>query len=336
MSRCTKDLTLLEDCHLTDPWQTTFTATVSQDSISGTYRGQWYVWDDIVDGHRVNCRRDSSQDPDNSFELTRAKCDPELIRKYQQEEEQAALLFEEVRLRLEALHDRNAEYVKEQKHHMIVLGSAKAGILGALKKFGGKVGHVLIGAAETIAPVYTVYWLTSDVQPEMQEEILMLNEAETLIGDASAKAKQALEDFKRDLAQQPECRDEFEKAKAEEAFHDQVKAKMDEWELPGGYLYLDPSDPTGVPLDAAAAFKRAASLLKGKPPRVTSSSSAPQKKRMVKVSRKNAKAAVVQLTKGMAGLKRLGPWFKKRTTADAAVGAQLQQIVQHLQEQAVG
>jgi hypothetical protein len=343
MMRCTIDQTLLADCNITDPWQTTFTATVSTDSISGTRRTEWYTWDDMVDGHRVNCRRDPSGDSDESFELTRAKCDPELIRKYQLEEEQAALLFEEVRAKLEALHEQNREFLKEQGKEMAIVGGAKGSVVLVLKKAGGKTVNVLIHKAEPFALVYTYYWLAHTVQPEVQDEVLMLNEVDDLLAAAAAKAKQALEDFERDLAQQPECQDEFEKAKAEEAFHDQVKAKMDEWELPGGYLYLDPGDPSGVPMDAGAAFKRAASLLSnGKlPQRQLASAALPNKKKpkpsaYYSVRVKNAKAAVAQMDRGLTGLRKLGKWFKARGAADGGASDQLQPIIQHLHEQAVG
>jgi hypothetical protein len=275
--------------------------------------------------------------------MTRAKCDPELIRKYQMEEEQAALMFEEVQARLESLHERNREFLKDQGKEMVIIGGVKGGVLVAIKKTTGEAVNAFIHKAEPLALIFTSYWLAHSVQPELQDEIQMLNEADSLLGAAGSKAKQALEDFKRDLAQQPECQDEFEKAKAEDAFHDQVKAKMDEWELPGGYLYLDPNDPSGVPMTAGAAFKRAASLLSnGKVHRTLQSGrpSSVEKKKprrgYYSVSKKNARAAVAQIDHGLVGLRRLGKWFKARSAADDAVSAQLQPIVQHLQEQAVG
>ena len=112
---------------------------------------------------------------------------------------------------------------------------------------------------------------------------------------------------------------------------------MDEWELPGGYLYRDPADPTGVPMDAAAAFKRAAALLTPGKVRHTASVGAPdKKKRFIRVSIKNAKRAVVQIDHGIPKVKRLGRWFKKRTTVTAAFASQVHAIAQHLQQQAGG
>jgi hypothetical protein len=346
MLRCTSDLTLLEDCHLTDPWQTTFSATVSQDSISGTYRSQYYTWDNIVNGHRVNCRRDPSGDSDSSFELTRARCDPNLFNRYKDESAQASALFDAVDGKVSEAKYRLQGFLIEQAAESAEIGTVKGGLVVALKRYGGKAGKIVVKAAEVAALVYTAYWLAHDVQPEIQEEILMLQEAQDQLGIAEKRADMALADLKKFIAEHEECKDDpavQATVSAEDQFNDQVQAKLDAWELPGGYLYRDPSDPSGVPMDASAAFKRAASLLSGGKQRLLQTyarTAEPAKKqpkgKTYRVSKPNVKAAIKRIDRGLSDLRRLRAWALKRVAADDAVDGQLQVIVQHLANVEVG
>lgn len=344
MLRCTKDLTLLQDCSLTDPYQTTFSATVSQNSISGTYRSQYYTWDSISNGHRVNCHRDASGDSDVSFDLTRVKCDPNLFEKYKTASAQADAYFDAAGGKVDEAQSRYFAFLTKSGLETAEIGTIKGGLLLGVKQAGKKIGgkaasgaKVIVEVAEGVGLVYTAYWLAHDVQPEIQDELLMLQESDGLLKQANQKAAIALDDLAKLLANAEACQPEQEQVKSEQDFQDQVKAKLDEWELPGGYLYLDPSDPSQIPMDAGAAFKRAAALLSPGKERFAAGALAPdKKKRTILVPIKKVKAAIVQIDKGLAKMKKLRNWMKARHTKDAALGKEVQAILQHMLSNEIG
>lgn len=77
MMRCThrKDM---RDEGIADHWTTKCKMTsVTDNSISGTYRTEWYKFD-VKDGKEVNFTREPSGDSDDQFSLTRTNCKEEL------------------------------------------------------------------------------------------------------------------------------------------------------------------------------------------------------------------------------------------------------------------
>jgi hypothetical protein len=344
MLHCTKDLTLLQDCNLDDPWQTDFSADVSQNSISGTYRSQCYAWDDVQNGHRVNCHRDSSGDSDVSFDLTRVKCDPALFEKYKTASAQADAYFDAAGGKVSEAQSRYFAFLQKSIAESTEIGIVKGSLLYGIKKAGTKIGgkaatgaKVVVEVAEGVALIYTAYWLAHDVQPEIQDELLMLKESDGLLKQANQKAALALDDLAKLLANAEACEPEKDQVKSEQDFQDQVKAKVDEWELPGGYLYLDPSDPSRIPMDAGAAFKRAAKLLSAGGHRLMAGALAPEKKkRTILVPVKKVKAAIVQIDKGLAKMKTLNKWMKSRHSKDTALGTEIQGLLQHTRSNEIG
>lgn len=344
MLRCTKDLTLLQDCSLDDPWQTTFSADVSQNSISGTYRSQYYTWDDVQNGHRVNCHRDTSGDSDVSFDLTRVKCDPALFEKYKTASAQADAYFDAASGKVDEAQSRYFAFLQKSIAETAEIGTIKGGLLLGVKQAGKKLGgkaatgaKVIVQVAEAAGLIYTAYWLAHDVQPEIQDELLMLQDSDGLLKQANQKAAIALDDLAKLLANAEACEPEKAQVKSEQDFQDQVKAKVDEWELPGGYLYHDPNDPSQIPMNAAAAFKRAAVLLSPGKERFEAGALAPEKKkRTILVPVKKVKAAIVQIDKGLAKMKTLRKWMKTRHSKDAALGKEVQAILQHMLSNEIG
>ncbi|HXW36622.1 MAG TPA: hypothetical protein VEJ36_01785 [Nitrososphaerales archaeon] len=72
MQRCTPANTpLVENCSLNQIWGTTFNATVSENSITGEYEGQYWVWNTTSNGSIIpsTCREDYTFSED--FSLTR-------------------------------------------------------------------------------------------------------------------------------------------------------------------------------------------------------------------------------------------------------------------------
>ena len=78
MWRCTRDPDLVRKCGLDSVYQTSFTATVSRNSISGKWHYEWYEHKDT----EANCKwvRDSSRDGDSPFSLTTAQPSPTPVR----------------------------------------------------------------------------------------------------------------------------------------------------------------------------------------------------------------------------------------------------------------
>jgi hypothetical protein len=74
MQGCTQIQALHDDCHLTDPYDVEFTATVDASHIKGTYRPDYITYDE-QNGHYANCRISPGAGSVTSFTLTRV-CDP--------------------------------------------------------------------------------------------------------------------------------------------------------------------------------------------------------------------------------------------------------------------
>lgn len=72
MWRCTRDVELVETCGLSSVYETSFIATISGSTISGTYRSEWYAYE-YDENNPDGCHwvRDPSGDEDLPFTLTR-------------------------------------------------------------------------------------------------------------------------------------------------------------------------------------------------------------------------------------------------------------------------
>ena len=79
MIRCTHPQDMRDD-GIADHWNAKTTVSgITETTIAGTYRSEWYLYD-TKDGKRVNFRRDPSGDRDMPFALVRTNCKKELER----------------------------------------------------------------------------------------------------------------------------------------------------------------------------------------------------------------------------------------------------------------
>ena len=106
---------------------------MSQNSISGTYRSEYYTWDDIQNGHRVNCHRDSSGDSDVSFDLTRVKCDPALFAKYKTASAQADAYFDAAGGKVTEAQSRYFAFLQKSIAESAEIGTVKGSLLYGIK-----------------------------------------------------------------------------------------------------------------------------------------------------------------------------------------------------------
>jgi hypothetical protein len=354
MQRCTQDVSLLHKCNLTDPWTAPIKMTASQDTITGTYHGQYYDFDTDSKGNITGCHENPSKETDSHVALFRVTCDPSLLAKYQREEAQAAAKFDAVDGQLTTVRYRNTGYLQEQGAQMVEIGVVKGEILAGLSEVGLEVVVHWVEKPATVL-ITTTIWL-GQLSKEVFAEEEMLGTAQDMLAEAERASQQALDDFTKDISQHEECQDESDKAKADQALRDQAQQMIDGWEQnPGGYLYKDPNDPTGVPLVAQAALQRAKQYIQQGTRPLLRSLEAPgsplagarqqvwdgrtlinllkvaQKKGgTLRLTRASAQAALKQITKAIKLVGRVKKWERKQTANFKAIQTALQPIIQHL------
>jgi hypothetical protein len=353
VQRCTP-VDLLQKCSLTDPWSAPIQMTASQDSITGTYHGQYYDFDYDSQGNFTGCHEDASKESDNPISLTRIPCDPSLLAKYQLEEAQAAAKFDAVDGQLTTVQYRNTGYLQEQGAQMVEIAVVKGELLAGLSEVGLEVVVHWVEKPATVL-ITTSIWL-GQVTKEVIAEEGMLGTAQNMLADAQKASQQALDDFKKDINQNEACQDESDKASADQALKDQAQQMIDGWDQnPGGYLYQDPNDPTGVPLVAQAALQRARQYIQQGTRPLLRSLEAPgsplaaarqqvrdgralinllkiaQKKGgTLRLTRTSAQAALKQIKKAIKLVGRVKTWEKKQIANFKAIHTALQPIIQHL------
>jgi hypothetical protein len=261
MQRCTQNVSLLHRCNLTDPWNPPFKATITQNSISGTFHSQYYILDTDSKGNPAGCHEDPSQAPDDPFSMSIMPCDPDAVAKYI-----AALANSDAQL---GAADADTFSAEGQLDHMLVdygddaakLGPVKLALKKALDaKLYGDAHTVVVGGLEVSAMLYTYYWEISTFYPFMNQRLKLQEDAQSHVDNAAQIFNSALQDADTAIAQLPECKREADRLHQQSQFKDDLRSTIDGWEN-NGFLYIDPNDPSRTPLSEQAALKRAAQAL---------------------------------------------------------------------------
>ncbi|HEY6944489.1 MAG TPA: hypothetical protein VI431_05055 [Candidatus Acidoferrum sp.] len=164
----------------------------------------------------------------------------------------------------EVAKDKHDKYLVDEAEAFVEITAVKTSILAAVKSLLSKGGKVVLEGAATLFGLYSTYeWIRWDIYPEWRD----FNQAMIDAGkemDAGAKLMdESYADLQKALAIEKECKDQWKKDDMErakrQALLDKAKQLRDSWALDGSALFKDPNDP--IPMDAAAALKRAIDIL---------------------------------------------------------------------------
>lgn len=165
--------------------------------------------------------------------------------------------------------ERAARLTKEGVHWHI--GRASGSLLEAEKaaraaEAAARSGNraVWAGRLSTASTIATL----ADFLYRLGETVRQMRTWWAEAAEAAARSEdlwqKALADFEADLKQATACLEQLERVKARERLREEAEAMIEEWRLPGGHLYRDPS---GQVYDARAALDRAMALLSAPPGR---------------------------------------------------------------------
>jgi hypothetical protein len=158
MMRCThkKDM---RDEGLADHWTTKCkVTTVTNKSISGTWRTEWYQNDTRADGREFNFRRDPGGDSDSPFSLTRTNCKEELEKlvaeidlkaeTLKQQEESIADVDKNFEQAKQGWYNEVQDQLKEEVFQGVVPPSVKPALPGS---FGQDLGSYIESWVDFVA-----------------------------------------------------------------------------------------------------------------------------------------------------------------------------------------
>lgn len=128
---------------------------------------------------------------------------------------------------------------------------------------GGK--HILHGAVWWFGMATTAAWIYTDVYPHVRDHNQAMRDAGKMSGAGTDLALKALDSLIKDGEQEKACAEQWKQDQQrvieQEKILDAAKKLREEWNQQGGDLYKDPNDPSGYPMNAAAALKRATGII---------------------------------------------------------------------------
>lgn len=246
---------------------TSFTATVSESAISGTFKAQSFLYKKESGGKYIGLRRNPGGDKDTNFSMALQPCDKkdhweEYKRKWATGQE----LLVDGNKHMEEADKEYHDWKIEETKVMGELSVEKYDLLQTIELAlaeGGK--HLLHSAVGWFGVVTSAAWIYTDVYPHVRDHTQAIRDSAKMTDNGYKLANKALDDILADLAKSASCKKEHKQAEADQKLLDDAKALRDQWEIEGSSLYSDPNDTSGYPMDAAAALKRAKDIL-SKPP----------------------------------------------------------------------
>jgi hypothetical protein len=186
------------------------------------------------------------------------RCDESLIRKADREWLRAEILMGQGDETFERAHGEYQQWLADEVKESTEIAVVKGSLLKVLERLSHKAASFV---EEVVAPVFTFYWIASDVEPHILDHDRQIDEMRRLYAQADALSRQATKDFTAALAQGGACRKQAEQRRKREDLHEQARALIESWENTGRGLYWSPT--RGEWEDERAALREAEGILEG-------------------------------------------------------------------------